>query len=246
MPQYEGQPQLNNRWAHNQHQITSGQHSQRQINIHADMDESDHGDGYMSRVEFITYRMEYSKCPRGRDLSPDQRHCGMCSEAISDTSAVAKICPQSDGHVFHWLCMLQWLATWIGGEFCRSCPTCRAELYQMYPGSLTLQPSEEAESLRTKISDAWKEVFRHRCHGANFAGFDFIERRFHESGTDRITSLKLSMYGFANRAVLMGFLADSEGVEIQRSGAYITDYEVNLRNLLHTPLLLLGLLKTTR
>lgn len=198
------------------------------------MDDSVHGDGYMNRWEFIIKRMEFSKCPRGRDLSPNQRHCGICSRAISDTSAIAKICPQSDGHVFHWLCMLQWLSTWNDGQFCRSCPMCRTELYQLYPESWEIQPSEEAERLRMKILDAWEEVLRHHMCIVHIDRFDFIERRLQKSEVDRVTPLKLAMHGHAKRAIFMGFLADPEAVEIQRSGAYMTDKESHLRNILET------------
>lgn len=97
-----------------------------------------------------------------------------------------------------------------------------------------------------EISDAWEDVLRHQIHVADSVGFNFIERRFHEPGVDRLSPLKFAMHGNVKLTIFMGFLADPEGVEIQRSGAYITDNENNLRNLLKTPRFLVDLVRPAR
>lgn len=100
------------------------------------------------------------------------------------------------------------------------------------PRTVGVSTSEEAESLRMDITEIWEQVLSCRRQSIHADTYDFIKRRYGESRVDHVSPLRLAMDGCAGPVVVMGLLADPEGVEIKRCVAYMTDDEDLLRNLL--------------
>ncbi|KAF9628983.1 hypothetical protein BFW01_g10186 [Lasiodiplodia theobromae] len=191
---------------------------------------------YWDREHFVNHVLEHDSCPHGCDLPPDERLCTICREDIHDNSTVAQICPVSKQHVYHWVCMLQWLATWNDEleAFERKCPTCRTELFTLTPTSWVAEtPADAVLKLRDKIAQGWEDmmVARRVMYCSSRLGF---VRRSHisEYEPDRALPLRYALEGDHNLATVLCCLNDPAQVEIMRVGAYMTEDETELQHLL--------------
>ncbi|KAL0253281.1 hypothetical protein SLS55_010253 [Diplodia seriata] len=199
---------------------------------------------YPDHRQFILQKLNHATCPHGRDFPREDRRCCICLEDIHDNSTVAQVCPQSPKHIYHWLCMIQWLNKWSdeNEEYNRTCPTCRAEMLLVQKSSFTHHepfppPTQHVLNRRDEIEDSWADLMTYRRALVSSSVGGYVLPPLDDNAVDRALPIRYAMMGDTGSsrelAVVLMALADPLQIEVMRSAAYMTEDYAQLDSLLY-------------
>ncbi|KAL1647160.1 hypothetical protein SLS58_002931 [Diplodia intermedia] len=199
---------------------------------------------YADHRQFVLKKLNHATCPHGRDFPPDERRCCICHEDIHDNSTVAQVCPQSPKHIYHWLCMIQWVNTWNdeAEEHNRGCPTCRAEMLTVNEAEYSRhhplpEPDERVVRQRQLLAAGWDIVLAARSTMVSSSDGGYVLPPLDDNTVDRALPIRYAMMGeqgsSRDLAVALMALADPLQIEVMRSAAYMTDNPDQLNGLLN-------------